>query len=224
MDISDLIGPQHVALDVRVRDKADLLRELSRRAAPFVGVKADAIARILSERERLGSTGLGSGFALPHARVGEVNQLFGTFLRLGRPIKFQAIDGKPVDLVFLLLIPADARGEHIAALAAVSRRFRDSSVVERLRQTESAKAAYQLLTRRDCNARVYRAKHDSELSPHTHPQVSLAAAHAAHLALAQVSGLPRLPPPQPSVALLGCFNSRNPATREHHTHTRRRDD
>ena len=146
MDISDLIGPQHVALDVRARDKGSLLRELGRRAAPFVGVDADAITSALAERERLGSTGLGRGFALPHARMREVSQFFGTFLRLARPIEFQAIDERPVDLVFLLLIPADTGGNHVAALAAVSRRFRDAGTAERLRRAESAEVAYQVLT------------------------------------------------------------------------------
>lgn len=146
MDISDLIEPQHVMLDVRVRDKAHLLQELGRRAAPFAGIDANAIATALSEREQLGSTGLGKGFALPHARIREVRSLFGTFLRLNRPIEFQSIDEKPVDLVFLLLIPAEARNEHVAALAAISRRFRDENTAARLRKAESAEAAYQLLT------------------------------------------------------------------------------
>ncbi len=146
MDISDLIEPQHVMLDVRVRDKAHLLQELGRRAAPFAGIDANAIATALSERQQLGSTGLGKGFALPHARIRGVRSLFGTFLRLNRPIEFQSIDEKPVDLVFLLLIPAEARNEHVAALAAISRRFRDENTAARLRKAESAEAAYQLLT------------------------------------------------------------------------------
>ena len=76
----------------------------------------------------------------------EVTRLFGTFLRLARPIEFQAIDERPVDLVFLLLIPADTGGNHVAALAAVSRRFRDAGTAERLRRAESAEVAYQVLT------------------------------------------------------------------------------
>src|SRR6185312_1617615 len=99
----------------------------------------------LTQREQLGSTGLGKGFALPHARVAGLDRCFGLFARLARPIDFQAIDERPVDLVFLLLIPQDAESEHIAALAAISRRMRDAGLLDRARKAEKANALYRLI-------------------------------------------------------------------------------
>lgn len=146
MDISDLLAPECILLDMRVRDKDHLLSELSRRAAPAVACGEDGILRALQAREDLGSTGLGRGFALPHARIGGVASLFGMFARLGRPIEFRAIDERPVDLVFLLLIPPEATREHVGALAAVSRRMRDDAAAQQLRRAPDAATAYRVLT------------------------------------------------------------------------------
>ncbi len=139
MEIAEFIAPDRVALDLRVRDKAQLLRELAKRAEPFGGgLSADTILEALRAREQLGSTGLGKGFALPHARIDGLKRFVGLFARLARPVDFDAIDGAPVDLVFLLLMPADAGNNHVAALAAVSRRFRDTDTVARLRKADQA--------------------------------------------------------------------------------------
>jgi nitrogen PTS system EIIA component len=116
MRIADLITPAQVLAAVRVQDKPQLLAELARRASAATGIDAPAIFTALQTREELGSTGLGQGFALPHARINGLTAFFGLFARLARPIDFQAIDGEPVDLVFLLLIPPDANAEHVAAL------------------------------------------------------------------------------------------------------------
>jgi PTS system nitrogen regulatory IIA component len=146
MDITELIEPARVALDVRTRDKAHLITDLSRIAAGHASpLSAATVEAALLARERLGSTGLGAGFALPHARIEGLTQFLGVFVRLARPIEFDAIDGKPVDLLFLLLIPAGAV-DHVGALAAVSRRFRDSSLVGRLRKAPNQAAAFSLLT------------------------------------------------------------------------------
>jgi nitrogen PTS system EIIA component len=146
MKISDLIGPERVILDLRVRDKTHLLRELSRLAASAVGNDANAIFAALQARESLGSTGVGRGFALPHARIDGLQHLYGMFARLSRPVEFQAIDERPVDLVFLLLIPQNAGQEHVGALAAIARRLRDETTVQQLRKATDADAAYRLLT------------------------------------------------------------------------------
>ena len=139
MDIADFIAQDRIALDLRVRDKAQLLRDLARRVAPFGGgIPADTILEALQSRETLGSTGLGRGFALPHARLEGLKQHIGMFARLARPIEYDSIDGKPVDLVFLLLMPAGADTNSVAALAAVSRRFRDEDCVARLRKADAA--------------------------------------------------------------------------------------
>src|ERR1700689_1698444 len=109
MDIADFIAQDRIALDLRVRDKGQLLRELAKRVAPFGdGIGSDAILAALLSRETLGSTGLGKGFALPHARMEGLKQFVGLFARLARPIDYDAIDGAPVDIVFLLLMPSEA--------------------------------------------------------------------------------------------------------------------
>jgi PTS system nitrogen regulatory IIA component len=141
MEIADFIAQDRITLDLRVRDKTQLLRELAKRAEPFGGgIPADTILAALLSRETLGSTGLGKGFALPHARIEGLTQFVGLFARLARPIEYDAIDGAPVDLVFLLLMPAGADANSVAALAAVSRRFRDNASVARLRKADAATA------------------------------------------------------------------------------------
>ena len=146
MKLSELIGPDRVIVDLRVNDKAHLLGELARQAATRTGLESGAVLSALAAREALGSTGLGRGFALPHARVAGVDRLFGLFVRLSRPLDFEAIDGKPVDLVFLLLIPIGAGNEHVAALAAIAREMRDEAVVKQVRKAANATALYQHLS------------------------------------------------------------------------------
>src|SRR4051794_801210 len=134
MDIADFLTPDRVALEVRVRDKAALIAEIARqfgRTTPTL--KPEAVQAALLGREHLGSTGLGNGFALPHARMESLAAYLGLFLRLSSPIDLAEIDGKPVQLVFVLLIPAEASTPHVAALATITRRFRSADVVTRLR-------------------------------------------------------------------------------------------
>jgi nitrogen PTS system EIIA component len=133
MELSDLVTPERVVAGLAVADKPALMAELGRRAGALLGMPATAIAEALENRERLGSTGLGGGFALPHARLDRLDKFFGMFVRLSRPIPFDAIDDQPVGLLFLLLTPAAAGNEHLAALAAISRRMSDPEVVRRLR-------------------------------------------------------------------------------------------
>jgi PTS system nitrogen regulatory IIA component len=138
MRIADLIEPAHVLAALRVQDKPQLLAELARRSAAAIGIDPGVILSALRTREQLGSTGLGHGFALPHARIDGLTAFFGLFARLARPIDFEAIDSQPVDLVFLLLIPPDANAEHVAALAAIARPIRDRQFVRELRQAKDA--------------------------------------------------------------------------------------
>jgi PTS system nitrogen regulatory IIA component len=121
---------------LKVPDKARLLSELARRAAASLGSTAPDLAALLAAREALGSTGVGSGIAVPHARVDGLVSPTGFFARLDKPIDYDAIDGQPVDLVFLLLSPTQEAGGHLAALAAVSRRLRDRKVADALRRTD----------------------------------------------------------------------------------------
>jgi nitrogen PTS system EIIA component len=145
MPIGDIIGANHVIVGMRVGDKAQLLRELARRAASALPLDQRVILDALQSREDLGSTGLGKGFALPHARLDALSQLFALFVRLARPIDFAAIDDRPVDLVILLLTPANAGNQHLATLAALSRPLRDEAFVKRLRQASDAAAVHALL-------------------------------------------------------------------------------
>lgn len=145
MRLAELLAPGGVLLDLRASDKKQVLQELARRAAPHAGIDAPVIAAALQSREQLGSTGLGKGFALPHARMRGLAGFIGLFVRLERAIDFQSIDAQPVDLAFLLLIPEQAGNGHVAALAAVSRKLRDPAVVRALRKTTSAAATYDLL-------------------------------------------------------------------------------
>jgi PTS system nitrogen regulatory IIA component len=146
MDIVNLIAPAQVLADLKVADKPQVLREIGRRAAAALGLDARNVVDALTAREGMGSTGIGQGIAVPHARLPGLTQSFGLFARLARPVDFAAIDGKPVDLVFLLLTPAVGSGDHLAALACVARRLRDPAVAGVLRGGGDAKALFQSLT------------------------------------------------------------------------------
>jgi nitrogen PTS system EIIA component len=137
MNLADLIAPDRVIF-ARATKKQQLLQDLASRSATLLSLDAQTIFTALQAREELGSTGLGNGFALPHARIEGLNRLFGMFTRLNRPIHFDSIDGNPVDLVFLLLIPPAAGSDHLAALACISRYLRDKEFAARLRKAPSA--------------------------------------------------------------------------------------
>jgi PTS system nitrogen regulatory IIA component len=145
MDLADLLDTGRIVLGVRAKDKEQLLRDLAVRAGAFCGVDPQSIFSALQAREALGSTGLGEGFALPHARIEGLDHLFGMFLRLGRPIPYDAIDDQPVDLVFLLLVPATAGSEHLAVLAAICRRLREPGCAASLRKATDPAAVQALL-------------------------------------------------------------------------------
>jgi nitrogen PTS system EIIA component len=145
MKIGDVIGPQNVLVGLRIADKAQLLQELSRRAAAALALDQRAIFDALRARENLGSTGLGKGFALPHARLAELSGPFALFVRLARPIDFASVDERPVDLVILLLTPESAGNQHLATLAALSRPLRDDTFVQRVRQAPDAASLHGLL-------------------------------------------------------------------------------
>lgn len=146
MQVSDLIKPETVIADLRVADKPRALRELARRAAVHVNVTESVVRDALLARERLGSTGVGLGVAVPHARIPGLDGMHGVFARLAQPIDFDAIDGRPVDLIFLLLVPESAGGEHLAALACASRTLRNPATAKVLRGTTDAAALYAILT------------------------------------------------------------------------------
>ena len=130
-------------MDVSASDKTRLLQKLADQAAGALHLPADRIFRQLSNREELGSTGTGSGIAVPHARIEGVKKPLGILARLKRPMDFDAIDGKPVDLVFLLLLPTTPAGEQLNALASVARRLRNSECLRSLRRAVDCSDLFQ---------------------------------------------------------------------------------
>lgn len=148
MELPDFIAPESVVFAVRVKNKEQLLRDLASRAAASLNLDAETIFAALQKREQLGSTGLGEGFALPHARIERLDRFFGMFARLSRPIPFDSIDDRPVDLVFLLLIPAAAQKEDLTVLATISRHMRDKEFAASLRRAGDAGAFRNLLCAR----------------------------------------------------------------------------
>jgi PTS system nitrogen regulatory IIA component len=147
MEIADVIAPAGVVVGLRARDKRQVLEELTRRAAAGLGLDSGVVFALLLAREELGSTGVGRGIAVPHARVPGLSRVCGLLARLERPVDFAAIDDKPVDLVCLLLTPAAAAAaDHLPALACVSRRLREKAVADRLRTARDGAALYAALT------------------------------------------------------------------------------
>jgi PTS system nitrogen regulatory IIA component len=146
MSIADLITPQSVIAKLTVTTKKQALQELSRRAGALLDLPDRRIFDVLLERERLGTTGVGMGIAIPHGRLPELTRVHGMFARLERPVDFAAIDDQPVDLFFMLLAPESAGADHLKALARVSRLLRNRAICEKLRGTTNADALYALLT------------------------------------------------------------------------------
>lgn len=146
MNIAELISPQQVVARLRVGGKRGVLRELGKRAANALDLPQADIEAALVKREELGSTGTGQGVAIPHARLGQLDRFYGLFARLAKPIDFQSVDALPVDLILLLLSPEKEGNDHLAALAAISRRLRDPAVATSLRSAEDAAGLYRILT------------------------------------------------------------------------------
>jgi PTS system nitrogen regulatory IIA component len=142
MRIKDFLSAADVAIDMPAADKAGLLRELATRAASALNLPADVVAREIEKRDELGSTGIGRGISIPHARLREVKKPFGLLVRLQQPIEYQAIDGRPVDLVFLLLLPAASQLDQLNALASVARKLSDKEVLGRLRSATTSTEFY----------------------------------------------------------------------------------
>jgi PTS system nitrogen regulatory IIA component len=142
MNISDLLSPADVTIDVRASNKALLLQEFAARAAAGLALPADRVASYLFKREELGSTGIGKGIAIPHARLPDLQRPYGLLARLKQPIEFDAIDGQTVDILFVLLLPAAAETEALAALALVARTLRPSENLARLRAAKTASELY----------------------------------------------------------------------------------
>jgi PTS system nitrogen regulatory IIA component len=142
MDIKEFLAPSDVFIGIRWTNKTKLLEDLCRRAASALKVNADKIKVDILKREELGSTGMGSGVAIPHARIADVKKPFGLLARLKSAIEFDAIDRQPVDLVFLLLLPTASAGEQLNALALVARTLRDADTARNARRAKDPSGLY----------------------------------------------------------------------------------
>lgn len=145
MEISDILEPKAVVGSLRATSKKQALQELAHLAAELTGLHERAIFNVLLERERLGTTGVGNGIAIPHGKLPQLEKLIGIFARLDKPIAYESIDEQPVDLIFLLLAPEQAGADHLKALARISRLLRDKPTCEKLRGTDKSDALYALL-------------------------------------------------------------------------------
>jgi len=145
MEINDLLVPEGVVADLKATSKKQALQDLAKRAAEVSGLHERTIFDVLMERERLGTTGVGNGIAIPHGKLASLGRLHGLFARLEQPIDFHAIDERPVDLIFVLLAPENAGADHLKALARISRLLRNNSICDKLRGTDSAEALFAIL-------------------------------------------------------------------------------
>ena len=146
MEINDLLVPEGVVADLKATSKKQALQDLAKRAAEVSGLHERAIFDVLMERERLGTTGVGNGIAIPHGKLANLDRLHGLFARLEQPVDFHAIDERPVDLIFVLLAPENAGADHLKALARISRLLRNNGICDKLRGTDSAEALFAILT------------------------------------------------------------------------------
>ena len=145
MTITDLVAPEAILPALKVISKKQALQELAARAAALTGQNERSVFEVLLQREKLGTTAVGYGVAIPHGKLPKLGKVFGLFARLERPVDFEALDGQPVDLVFLLLAPEAAGADHLKALARVARLLRDPEVARKLRNSHDADALYAVL-------------------------------------------------------------------------------
>mgnify|MGYP006436969045 FL=1 len=151
MELTDLLTPESIVANLKATSKKQALQELSKRIAEVIDHDERDILDILLEREKLGTTGVGDGIAIPHGKLESLEKLHGFFARLERPVDFDSIDERPVDLIFLLLAPESAGADHLKALARVSRLLRDKTNCDKLRGSDNPEALYALLTEDEAN-------------------------------------------------------------------------
>ncbi|MGB3389535.1 MAG: PTS IIA-like nitrogen regulatory protein PtsN [Pseudaminobacter sp.] len=152
MDLSDLIEVKAIMPALKANSKKQLLQLLAERAAAVTGIPEREVFDIILQRERLGSTGVGNGIAIPHGKLAGINRITGVFARLEVPVEFEALDDQPVDLVFLLLAPEGAGADHLKALSRIARVLRDADTVTKIRGTRDAAAIHALLAEKQADA------------------------------------------------------------------------
>jgi PTS system nitrogen regulatory IIA component len=152
MDLSDLIEVKAIMPALKANSKKQLLHLLAERAAAVTGIPEREFFDIILQRERLGSTGVGNGIAIPHGKLSGIGRITGVFARLEAPVEFEALDDQPVDLVFLLLAPEGAGADHLKALSRIARVLRDADTVTKIRGTRDAAAIHALLAEKQADA------------------------------------------------------------------------
>ena len=152
MSLNDLISPQAVIPALKANSKKQALIEISEKAATLSGLDSREVLDALIQRERLGSTGIGAGIAIPHGKLAKCGRIFGVFARLEKPIDFEALDDQPVDLVFMLLAPEGAGADHLKALSRIARALRDQDLVARLRSSDTVPAIEACLNQEQASA------------------------------------------------------------------------
>ena len=145
MIVADFLSPSHALVDVDASNKVQLLRDLSKRAAVSARLDGDEVSNAILKRETLGSTAIGGGIAIPHARFPDLKRPFGILVRLKNAIDFDAIDSGPVDIVFLLLLPGTPDGDPLNALAGVTRKLRNSETTTRMRRARNGEDMYRAI-------------------------------------------------------------------------------
>jgi nitrogen PTS system EIIA component len=145
MPLTDVVALDAIIPALKVNGKKQALQELAAKAAHICGQSEKQIFETLMQREKLGSTGVGNGVAIPHGKLPKLSKLFGLFARLERPVDFESLDGQPVNLIFLLLAPEGAGADHLKALARVARVLRDPDTARKLRESRDAEAIYAVL-------------------------------------------------------------------------------
>ena len=145
MALAGLLHQNAIIPAMRANSKKQLLQELAAKASKLTGLPEREIFDVILQRERLGSTGVGNGIAIPHGKLNNLPSIIGIFARLETPVDFEALDDQPVDLVFLLLAPEGAGADHLKALSRIARVLRDQDMVAKIRSSDSASAIYTLL-------------------------------------------------------------------------------
>jgi PTS system nitrogen regulatory IIA component len=146
MDLNDLLTPDAIIGSLKANSKKQAIQALAEKAAALTGIEEREIFETLLQRERLGSTGVGAGIAIPHGKLSKLDHIVGLFARMAKPIDFESLDDQPVDLVFLLLAPEGAGADHLKALARIARLLRESGVAGKLRASADKSALYAVLT------------------------------------------------------------------------------
>lgn len=152
MNLTDLITPESIVSPLKAAGKKQALQEIASAGARVTGLSDRELFETFLQRERLGSTGIGDGIAIPHGRSSHIDRLYGVFARLERPIDFEALDGQPVDILFALIAPDGAGADHLKALARVARLLRTPEVLERVRAALDPSAIFSILTQSEARA------------------------------------------------------------------------